>query len=1626
MRTAQALQQASQQLKQQRQMERKKVLAVCKRGATSGSSAGSEQTEAARAILSTLEKWRVSLFQETPEETDRRAQHDQLVRLLSIVLLLTTEPSSRNWNATAADQLHHLASAEKRHRRRNIYMAAAQQNHELVDQFIEAESRSYLHRFLEELCSLTSRTPLARFAKQLRCTAQLIAHRYSAQGKTVFTIACSRGDTLLIERLLAQGALMQTRSHSSSVLHAAAASGSASLVKLIMDRCPGPLLGTALLSRNSLRQTALDIACRHQHWQIVSLLSEALTALPVTGGFLRNHTTKKLAWLLRLLCIENVTWMIANLWNKFREHTGHTFTHQMLLSSTGWHPLHLALKHGSLTTVSVLLQCPGIEGAAFIPTSDGWYPAHVVAASSLPPDASARSLLRLSSNTDLASKHSKNLRELVRSQEATLAVQMLNGYGVLHFLARNNHASLIRSLLKSVSSSAILVKSLTLRHPRAGTPLQEAFYRKSWPAAGAILAHVHKIQEQQQQQKPTKTPKKKKKKNALSLAHLLGDSASSPSYLASVVLALIAAQQHQACADLMQLCRPGAVQSWLADRERSLLDYAVWKCSTGKVIRQLARLTPLEELNRVNAHGFAVLHTAVSTDHVDAVRALLDDHRVSVFCKDTRQRTPLQLAIQTDRQRCIPLLSEKATILVCASSKESSRMTSDWINAALQSKKPLPLLEGLSHVWISQSDRLAQVLRFASARHLLEIVRFVLDHATPTVVQEVLSGRPGRSAPLPLQLALLHCHATDPEPFVLARLLLNHGASLSGTTKQSKQPALHTLLHATKDQSLVCAFLDELSEEEFVIARDAVDAAGWNALSVCIQRQMFIVADELLARGTDHLPACLDQMAARQQAPLHHLLSMYRHLSVDPALRASFMQEQAAPLIQEWRSAFLAHRRASHAPKKSHSKDGSTGHRSTTRQRSTAIAKVEQTVSSSSFSLSSSSCRPDSDETSAAPRPWYEAEESNSPQEVAGHLFRIPGLSDLTIDFGSAALTSPVQLHNELRCFSAALVDSDHCCSDSAEAAATHQSEEVHDDVDDEGTATVDRDLPLFFDECSDLDAQAAYSEDEGDSYRQYQRRSKATLLREGRSAGGQGREIHENNPETGSINETDDETDDETDEAECSTRQWIHMQDYLAVLQCVAKQTRARHARQGFSRSARTATELAQRTGRSELICLAVYCAGAGGSGGDHDRDQSAAEEPQRGWTLLHDAAKWDLLEVAQAVLAAGHPLHVRTHRGGWTPLHYACRRGSVRVFECLLRRITAECDQKETETERLKERAFAPNDWGWTPLHTAAALRTAAVPHEREQPVLRVSRAQQRRLAALRICQLLFSCVSPKLLAIKTERESFTPLDVACRWLNVPAARLIRDAGGSFAKPPQLRHSVGPNRLLLLQYSLEILRAQQRPAAFKAHLLRESWRLLSLAIRTRCAKALQTLLEAGLNPLATDRSGDTPLHLAIKLRHRPSIRLLARYGGKAAALHENQDGVSAWDVVPDRGRRSLRSLLRMGTGLTERDELFGLDRHSQTRAETPLEEETSTAEGQVDRRRGDAAQGTQGEIRPGAEVVDLSDRGESRRERRAARRLEKRERRERDHRDGLRQRRTKAGSLRRLRKLLPSDGYE
>jgi hypothetical protein len=92
------------------------------------------------------------------------------------------------WRKTAVDKLHHLASTEKRHRRRNVYLAASHKDHALVNQFLEAESRSYLHVFLCEVCHFASDRPLGRFAKQLCSPAQLIAHRYSGQGKSVLSI----------------------------------------------------------------------------------------------------------------------------------------------------------------------------------------------------------------------------------------------------------------------------------------------------------------------------------------------------------------------------------------------------------------------------------------------------------------------------------------------------------------------------------------------------------------------------------------------------------------------------------------------------------------------------------------------------------------------------------------------------------------------------------------------------------------------------------------------------------------------------------------------------------------------------------------------------------------------------------------------------------------------------------------------------------------------------------------------------------------------------------------------------------------------------------------------------------------------------------------------------------------------------------------------------------------------------------------------------------------------------------------------------------------------------------------------------------------------------------------------
>jgi hypothetical protein len=117
------------------------------------------------------------------------------------------------------------------------------------------------------------------------------------------------------------------------------------------------------------------------------------------------------------------------------------------------------------------------------------------------------------------------------------------------------------------------------------------------------------------------------------------------------VCELISRQQHQTCADLLRMYddRTHMVQQWPSNLQRSLLDYAVWKRCPGKVVRQLVRLSGTGTLNRLNVHGFGVLHTAVTVDHVDAVLVLLQDARVNVFLQDGRHRSPLQLAIQTDR-----------------------------------------------------------------------------------------------------------------------------------------------------------------------------------------------------------------------------------------------------------------------------------------------------------------------------------------------------------------------------------------------------------------------------------------------------------------------------------------------------------------------------------------------------------------------------------------------------------------------------------------------------------------------------------------------------------------------------------------------------------------------------------------------------------------------------------------------------------------------------------------------------------------------------------------------------------------------------------------------------------------
>jgi hypothetical protein len=73
-----------------------------------------------------------------------------------------------------------------------------------------------------------------------------------------------------------------------------------------------------------------------------------------------------------------------------------------------------------------------------------------------------------------------------------------------------------------------------------------------------------------------------------------------------------------------------------------------------------------------------------------------------------------------------------------------------------------------------------------------------------------------------------------------------------------------------------------------------------------------------------------------------------------------------------------------------------------------------------------------------------------------------------------------------------------------------------------------------------------------------------------------------------------------------------------------------------------------------------------------------------------------------------------------------------------------------------------------------------------------------------------------------VKSERESYTPLDVACRWFNQAGAQLLRECGGELGASPQLRHCVSAKKLLLLCHSVALLREHLSCAAFTKLLAR------------------------------------------------------------------------------------------------------------------------------------------------------------------------------------------------------------
>jgi Ankyrin repeats (many copies) len=623
---------------------------------------------------------------------------------------------------------------------------------------------------------------------------------------------------------------------------------------------------------------------------------------------------------------------------------------------------------------------------------------------------------------------------------------------------------------------------------------------------------------------------------------------------------------------------------------------------------------------------------------------------------------------------------------------------------------------------------------------------------------------------------------------------------------------------------------------ELSTARDAVDPAGWNALSVCIQRERFQVCEELLSRGgRDHLMRCFDDMCARLQPPLHHLLCMFRRLGVRKQVRTRFMDQCAGSLIDEHRTRFEKRQHglglavdtpvAGCAPPL-------PGDPATVLPEvctpSKASSMPNALAAQVTHQVDDAANSTPSEVNKAHARLWYEVDaESDNATEVAGHVFRIPGLSDLSARNALSALTNDAPStpldHSSSTDAAFSLPVRNHSTT---QREGVHQPQRTWNATKDEETEEEEED-----EEAEEEEEEAAawfpFSEDEDgytgcvDSAEEERERE-----REQEAEAEEGEEKEEK--EEGGVGESEPHSE------LAHSDEWAHMHDYLTVLQWVAKHTRPQHLHQGFARSARTAMQIAQRTGRSEFMCLILYC---GGSGIDpvsstpttRTTEADAPQQPQQqppstltsstasttastassalataaqasslsggshtasrtSWTILHDAAKWDLLEVAQAAIAAGHPLHVRSLPGGWTPLHYACMRGSVRVFECLLQHLRSSCSSPSSSASSSSasasssssaspsasasasssttttssspvsalcptlhsveslvsyESALACNQWGWTPLHTAAALRTDATSLEDR---VRCTRVQIRSANAFRICQLLFQQVPVK----------------------------------------------------------------------------------------------------------------------------------------------------------------------------------------------------------------------------------------------------------------------------------------